>query len=86
VRYWRLNMAAPDAVAVSEGTGPLQMAMWAMAMTRVNGDTGLTCSVPVRDYAVNWDEERSQQMFRAIIDDDTSSIGKDLCTSTGLPR
>jgi LCP family protein required for cell wall assembly len=86
VRYWRLNMAAPDAVAVSEGTGPLQMAMWAMAMTRVNGDTGLTCSVPVRDFAVNWDEERSKQMFQAIIDDDTSSIGKDLCTSTGLPR
>ena len=25
-------------------------------------------------------------MFEAIIEDDTSSIGKDLCTTTGLPR
>lgn len=86
VRYYRLNMAGARAVRVSEGTSPFAMAQWALAMTRVNGDTGLTCGVPVADFAVNWDEQRSQQMFTHIIEDDTSSIPKNLCTPTGFPR
>ncbi len=86
VRYYRLNMAGARAVRVSEGTSPFAMAQWALAMTRVNGDNGLTCGVPVADFAVNWDEERSNQMFKYIIDDDTSSIPKSLCTPTGFPR
>ena len=86
VRYYRVNMGAADAVAVSEGTGPFALARFALAMTRVNGDDGLTCSVPIQDLAVNWDPERSQQMFQRIIDDDTDSIGRGLCTPTGLPR
>lgn len=86
VRYYKLNMAGSRAVRVSEGTSPFAMARWALAMTRVNGENGLTCGVPVADFAVNWDEERSQQMFKYIIDDDTESIPKQLCTPTGFPR
>ena len=86
VRYYRLNMAAPQALAVSEGTNPVSMVQWAWAMTRVNGENGLTCSVPVADFAVNWDPERSKKMFAAIISDDTDSITKELCTPTGLLR
>ncbi len=86
VRYYRLNMAGARAVRVSEGTSPFAMAQWALAMTRVNGENGLTCGVPVADFAVNWDEERSEQMFKYIIEDDTSSIPKSLCTPTGFPR
>ncbi len=86
VRYYRLNMAAPEALAVSEGTNPISMVQWAWAMTRVNGENGLTCGVPIADLAVRWDEERSKQMFKAIIEDDTSSVGKSLCSPTGLPK
>jgi LCP family protein required for cell wall assembly len=86
VRYWRLNMAGADAVRVSDGTSIFAAGRFALAMTRVNGDDGLTCTVPIADFAVNWDEERSKQMFQHIIDDDTDGIGKQLCTPTGLAR
>ena len=86
VRYYRLNMAGARAVRVSEGTSPFAMVQWALAMTRVNGENGLTCGVPVADFAVNWDEERSEQMFQYVREDDTESIPKSLCTPTGLPK
>jgi LCP family protein required for cell wall assembly len=86
VRWWRLNMAIPDFFRFGEGTGPMQTGLWAMAMTRVDGDAGLTCGVPIRDLAVNWDEERAEQLFALIIEDETDKIGKDLCTPTGQPR
>ncbi len=85
VRYWRLNNALPDFFSFGEGMNPLRAAMWAFAMTRVDGENGLTCTVPLADGSATWDEERSQQMFEAIIGDDTESIGKDLCTPSGLP-
>ncbi len=86
VRYWRINMAAPDSFAFGEGTSPIRAAMWATAMTRVNGDNGLTCGVPISDLAVHWDPTRSQQMFDYIIKDETDSIPKKLCTPTGTPQ
>ena len=86
VRYWRVNMAGAKTFSVSEGTGPIDLARFAWAMTRVNGENGLTCGVPIRDLAVHWDENRSKQMFEHIKDDDTEGIGKGLCTPTGLPK
>ena len=86
VRYYRLNMAGSRAVRVSEGTSPFAMAQWALAMTRVDGDSGLTCGVPVADFAVNWDEERSEQMFTYIREDDTENVPESLCTPTGFPK
>ena len=62
------------------------MAQWALAMTRVDGEDGLTCGVPVADFAVNWDQERSEEMFRHIREDDTAGIPRTLCTPTGFPR
>lgn len=85
-RYWDLNQSVPGFFAFGEGTGPVRAGLWAMAMTRVNGESGLTCGVPISDLAVNWDPERSQQMFDAIIEDDTDSIPRGLCTPTGLPK
>jgi LCP family protein required for cell wall assembly len=86
VRYYKLNMAGARAVRVSEGSSPFAMAQWAIAMTRVDGDNGLTCGVPVADFAVNWDQERSEQLFELIRQDDTESIPQSLCTPTGFPR
>jgi LCP family protein required for cell wall assembly len=84
VRYYRLNMSAAEAVRVSEGTNVFSAARFAYAMTRVNGEDGLTCTVPIADLAVNWDPARSKELFQHIIDDDTDGIGRRLCTPTGL--
>jgi LCP family protein required for cell wall assembly len=84
IRYYRLNMSAAEAVRVSEGTSVFSAARFAYAMTRVNGEDGLTCTVPIADLAVNWDPERSEALFQHIIDDDTDGIGRRLCTPTGL--
>ncbi len=79
-------MAAPDSFAFGEGTSPIRAAMWVTAMTRVNGDKGLTCGVPIADLAVHWDPERSKQMFGYIIKDKTDEIPDSLCTPTGTPK
>ncbi len=84
VRYWRTTTGAAEAVAVGRGMGPVRAGLWASAMTHVDGQDGLTCGVPIADLEVNWDPERSQQMFQAIIDDDTASITPQLCTPTGV--
>jgi LCP family protein required for cell wall assembly len=83
VRYWRLNNALPDFFTFGDGMGPVRGALWATAMTRVNGDQGLTCVVPLQDLAVTWDPVKSKEMFQKIIKDDTSSIDDKLCSDTG---
>jgi LCP family protein required for cell wall assembly len=83
VRYWRLNNAIPDFFTFGEGMGPVRSVMWATAMTRVSGDKGLTCVVPLQDLAVTWDPEKAPEMFDKIIKDETDSIDDDLCSDTG---
>jgi LCP family protein required for cell wall assembly len=83
VRYWRLNNAIPDFFTFGDGMGPVRSVMWATAMTRVNGDKGLTCVVPLQDLAVHWDPERSKEMFDKIIKDETDTIDDKLCSDTG---
>ncbi|MFS3128179.1 LCP family protein [Nocardioides sp. Bht2] len=85
-RYWNVNMAAAQTLKVSDGTGPIDLARFGYAMTRVNGDNGLTCGVPIRDLAVTWDPQRSKEFFQHVIDDDTDGISKELCTASGLPK
>lgn len=84
LRYFRLNTAMPDFFKVGEGTNPVDMGRFAWAMTKVDGESGLTCGVPISDLAVNWDPERSQQLFDLIIADDTATVPKGLCTASGL--
>jgi LCP family protein required for cell wall assembly len=86
VRYWRVNTGAAESVRVSEGTGPVAMGRFAWGMTRVDGDSGISCTVPLADLAVNWDQERSSRYFQALIDGESDSIGRQLCTPTGFPR
>jgi LCP family protein required for cell wall assembly len=85
-RYWNLNMAGADFVAIDDETGPVAAARFAVAMTSVGGEDGLTCGVPISDLAVHWDGDRADEMFRRIQEDDTDGIGKDLCTPSGLVR
>ena len=84
VRYARLAAAGADALAVGEDTGPFDTARFAFAMTRVNGENGLTCTVPIADLAVHWDRERALELFELIKEDRTAEVSDDLCRATGL--
>jgi LCP family protein required for cell wall assembly len=85
LRYWKTSMAVPGAVAVSKGTGPLSLAQALLAVARLNSSGGLTCGTPITDgSAEHWDEARSKALFQRIIKDDSQSIGKNLCTPSGL--
>ena len=84
LRYWNLNMAATRTVEFGKGMSPVRAGLWAMAMTQVDGENGLTCGVPISDLSVRWDAERAPRVFQAIIDDDTDRIGKQLCSPSGL--
>ncbi len=85
LRYWNLNMAMPSFFTVSEGTNPLNMGRFALAMRASGGESGRTCGVPISDLAVNWDPDRSQRLFDLIAADDTGAIPDELCTPSGLP-
>ena len=81
VRWWRLNSAVPDFFAFGEGTGPIDVGRWALAMGKV-GDGGLTCTMPVTDGSANAiDEDAGGPLFDAIIEDRTDDITKKQCTS-----
>jgi LCP family protein required for cell wall assembly len=86
-RYWDFSFAAAQSIQVSKGTGLTRMAMFASAMTHVNGDSGLTCVVPLANLSVQWDMDRARKVFHDIINDDTADIQnhkKTLCTPKGL--
>ena len=86
VRYFRVADAGAGSLRISKGTGPLALARFAWAMTRVDGSSGLTCSMPIADLAVHWDRERALALLKLVKEDRTDDIGKDLCTPTGLPQ
>ncbi|WP_151083122.1 LCP family protein [Nocardioides cynanchi] len=80
-RYWNLWTSATDNLTVDDTMGVVAMGHFGWAMTH----SDLTCPVPISNLAVTWDPTRSKQMFHDIITDDTSAIGKTLCTKSGLP-
>jgi hypothetical protein len=86
VRYWRVTFGGAESVRVSEGTGPVDAARFAMAMTKVNDKGGLTCGVPISDLAVHWDSERAPALFKLIAEDRTDEVSKDLCSPTGVKQ
>ena len=86
VRWWRLNQAVPDFFGFGEGMGPVRAGLWATAMTRVDGDAGMTCTVPVTGGSAQIDTERADELFALIREDDTDSIPASLCTPSGIPE
>ena len=85
VRYARLASAGSSSVRVGEDTGFFSTLRFVRAMTRVNGDNGLTCGVPIVDLAVHWDEERSKRLFALVAEDRTGDLPEGLCSRSGLP-
>jgi len=86
VRYTRLAAAGSESLRLGKTTGPIDTARFAWAMTRVSGDNGMTCGVPIVDLAVNWDSERAPRMFELIREDRVDEIPKSLCRPSGLAR
>lgn len=87
VRWWRLNHAVPDFFAFGETTNAVDAGRWALAMSRVGGDDGLTCTMPVTDgSATTLDTDRGGPLFDAIIEDRTDDITRAQCTATGVPQ
>ena len=84
VRYARLADAGSSSLRLGRDTGPFDTVRFAWAMTRVTGENGLTCGVPIADLAVNWDSERAPRMFELIREDRTADIPDDLCRPSGL--
>lgn len=85
VRYFRVNQAATSSLKISTRTGPVALAKFGLAMTRVNGKDGLTCSMPIADQAVHWDRQRALALLKYVKTDRTGDIPRRLCTPTGLP-
>ncbi|MGA9746901.1 MAG: LCP family protein, partial [Nocardioides sp.] len=84
VRYFRLASAGSDSLRVGKDTSMISTLQFAWAMTRVNGEDGLTCGVPIADLAVNWDQERAEQLFKLIREDRTQDVPRQLCSPSGL--
>ena len=84
VRYFRLASAGSDSLRVGKDTSMLSTMRFAWAMTRADGDNGLTCGVPIADLAVHWDQDRAEQLFELIREDRTEDVPKSLCRPSGL--
>ena len=84
-RYWGVNTGAAESVRIGEDTGRYALVKFALGLRSAMGPDGLSCTVPLADFSVRWDQQRSQQMFDDIKADRTQSIG-DLCTPDGLPK
>jgi LCP family protein required for cell wall assembly len=86
IRYFAVNKAGSEAVRLGENVGPIDLARFAWAVRKVSGKDGKTCTVPIADLAVNWDDERATALFDRIREGETDGIGRRLCSKTGLPR
>jgi LCP family protein required for cell wall assembly len=82
IRYYNLNHAATNSIRISEGTGPIDLARFALAMSA----GGRNCTVPISDLAVHWDRERALELFGRIKRDHTQDLSKQLCSASGLGR
>lgn len=87
VRWWRLNNAVPGFFGFGDTTSTLDAGRWALAMTRVGGPDGRTCTMPVTDgSATTWDRDRAEPLFDTFIEDRTDDLTNKQCTASGLPR
>jgi len=86
VRYFRVADAGASSLRISKGTSPLALGRFAWAMTRVNGNNGLTCSMPIVGLSTEWDRTRVLALMKLIKEDRTQDVGKDLCSPSGLPN
>ncbi|MEJ7633967.1 LCP family protein [Aeromicrobium sp.] len=85
VRYVSVANGASGSLRIGDDVSPIALFRFALALSASMGGDGLNCTVPLRDFAVNWDAERAPRMFDLIKKDRTDQIGS-LCTKDGLPK
>lgn len=86
LRYFKLSSSASDSLTIGDNVGPISLGRFAWSLGGAMGGDGLNCTVPITSgTAQEWDAERAEKLFGLIADDDTESIGDDICTETGLP-
>jgi LCP family protein required for cell wall assembly len=85
VRYLSVAKGASGSLRIGDDVSPIALFRFALALSASMGGDGLNCTVPLRDFAVNWDPERAPKMFDLIKKDRTDQIGS-LCTKDGLPK
>jgi LCP family protein required for cell wall assembly len=81
-RAYRTAGAGGGGLVVDEGTGPLDLGRFLLGMRSVSGPDGVQLTVPVSNpnlstsagSAVEWDAERSEQLFAALRADDTEQV------------
>lgn len=85
VQPWRSFPAARaggSALTVDDGTTPVGLARFVLAMRAVSGGNGLSLTVPVSNpnlstpagSAVQWDRTQALNLFRALKADDTAAV------------
>jgi LCP family protein required for cell wall assembly len=84
LRYWNVANSGASSLTIGENVGPLSLARFAWNMAHVTSGGGLSCTMPIADLAVNWDDDRANELFDYIIEDNTDDIPKGLCTKDGL--
>lgn len=82
---WRSLSAASaggGALVVDDGTTPVGLARFVLAMRAVSGGDGLSLTVPIGNpalrtpagEAVAWDTAKARRLFTALADDDTEAV------------
>lgn len=84
LRYWRVTHGAAESLQIGEDTGMYDLVRFAFGVRSAMGPDGLSCTVPLADFSVRWDPERSQQLFDLVKTDRLQGAGP-LCTADGLP-
>lgn len=82
MRAFPLASSAGSALSADDGTGPVDLARFGLAMRAVAGGNAVTLTVPVADTSrrtdagavVDWDTERAEQVFEALRTDDTDAV------------
>ena len=81
-KAYRTAAAGGSGLRVDDGTGPLDLGRFLLGMRSVSSADGIQLTVPVSDpdlstsagSAVEWDAERSEQLFAALRADDTTGV------------
>lgn len=81
-RAYRTADAGGEGLRVDEGTGPVDLGRFLLGMRSVSGEGGVQLTVPVSNpnlrtsagSAVEWDAERSEQLWAALRADDTAQV------------
>lgn len=82
VRYYRVNRAAANVLAIGENVNQIDLARFGWNLSGAMSGDGLSCTVPLASMEVRWNEERATEFFNHLREDRTDELG-DLCSASG---